>query len=358
MAITWRRPFGLLLQIFYERFTPVWQLGGESSYFRDMRKLTQTFGGVVTLLVAACVPHGFSADREHSVVAEFVGSTPGDSLPREFLGGLATNAECHYIKWQIKLLTNQSAGSPATFNLVAQYHVPARNNPNLSEEGPKVTSHGTWEIVKGTKSNPDAIVYRINREKAQRALSFVKVNENLLHFLNPDGSFMVGNGGWSYTLNRAGSSETPVDASLAASAPDMSYKIAPLATGQTVFGVFEGRSPCHGIARELKLPQHAGCTKVKWRVTLYQDPKTSAPSTYKVEGTLHRQSAREGTWSIIRGARTDPNAVVYQLNATPTEGALLLLKADDNVLFFLNRNREPMVGHADFSYTLNRVVRK
>ena len=138
----------------------------------------------------------------------------------------------------------------------------------------------------------------------------------------------------------------------------MSYKIAPLATGPTVFGVFEGRSPCHGIARELKLPQHAGCTKVKWRITLYQDPRTSAPTTYKVEGTLHRQSAREGTWSIVRGAKTDPNAIVYRLGPTPTEAELLLLKADDNILFILNRDREPMVGHAEFSYTLNRVVKK
>jgi hypothetical protein len=38
-----------------------------------------------------------------------------------------------------------------------------------------------------------------------------------------------------------------------------------------------------------------------------------------------------------------------------TEPALLLLKADDNILFLLDQNREPMVGHAEFSYTLNRV---
>jgi len=323
-----------------------------------MRKLIQIVGGSLTVLLAACLSGRGAASRQDSVAAEFIGSTMGGPGPREFLGGLPTNAECHYIKWQIKLSPNQSAGSPGTYDLVAQYHVPARNNPNQSEEGPKVTSHGTWEIVKGTKSSPDAVIYRINAEKSQRSLSFVKVGENLLHLLNPDGSMMIGSGGWSYTLNRAASSEGPVDASLATSTPDMSYKIAPLATGPTVFGVFEGRSPCHGIARELKLPQHAGCTKVKWRVTLYQDPKTSAPTTYKVEGTLHRQSAREGTWGIVRGAKTDPNAMVYQLNSTPTEAALLLLKADDNILFFLNQNREPMVGHADFSYTLNRVARK
>jgi hypothetical protein len=322
-----------------------------------MRKLTQILGGSISLLLAANVPEGISASHEGPAAVEFIGSTPGGALPREFLGGLATNAECHFIKWEIKLLPNQGAASPATCHLVAQYHVPARHNPNQYEEGPKVTARGTWEMVKGTKSNPDAVVLRISSENRQ-SLSFVKVNEDLLHLLNPDGTLMIGNGGWSYTLNRAAGSEKPVDASLAMSAPDMSYKIAPLATGPAVFGVFEGRSPCHGIARELKLPQHAGCHKVKWRVTLYQDPKTSAPTTYKVEGSLHRQSTREGTWSIVRGPKTDPNAVVYQLNATPTEAALLLLKADDNILFFLNQNREPMVGHADFSYTLNRVVRK
>jgi hypothetical protein len=351
-------PPRLLLQIFYERFTTVWQTRGQNGYFADMRRMIQIIGGSVTVLLAAFVPDGVAANPQDSVAAEFVGSTLGGALPREFLGGLATNAECHYIKWHVKLLTNQTAGLPATYDLVAQYHVPARNNPNQLEEGPKVTSHGTWEIVKGTKSSPDAVIYRMNAETTQRSLSFVKVSENLLHLLNPDESLMIGSGGWSYTLNRATSAEKPVDASLVMSAPDMSYKIAPLATGPTVFGVFEGRSPCHGIARELKLPQHAGCMKVKWRVTLYQDPKTSAPTTYKVEGSLHRQSAREGTWSIVRGARTDPNAIVYQLNPTPTEGALLLLKADDNILFFLNQNREPMVGHADFSYTLDRVVRK
>jgi hypothetical protein len=323
-----------------------------------MRKLIQIVGGAVTLLLAACVPDGVSASPQDSVAAEFIGSTMGGPGPREFLGGLAANAECHYIKWQMTLLANQSNGQPATYNLVAQYYVPARNNPNQSAEGPKVTSQGTWKPVKGTKSSSAAVIYHITAEKSQRSLSFLKVGENLLHLLNPDGSLMIGSGGWSYTLNRADQAEKPVDASLATSAPDMSYKIAPLATGPTVFGVFEGRSPCHGIARELKLPQHAGCTKVKWRVTLYQDPKTSAPTTYKVEGTLHRQSAREGTWSIVRGAKTDPNAMVYQLNPTSTEAELLLLKADDNILFFLNQDREYMVGPADFSYTLNRVVRK
>jgi hypothetical protein len=141
---------------------------------------------------------------------------------------------------------------------------------------------------------------------------------------------------------------------LAALLPDQSYTISPLATGPTVFGVFEGRTPYQGIARELGRPENRGGLKVKWRVTLFQNPETRTPTTYKVEGSLYRQGGREGTWSIVRGTRTDPNAVVYKLDATQSDGVLLLLKGDDDVLFFLNQEQQPLVGHADFSYTLNR----
>src|SRR5439155_11971301 len=131
--------------------------------------------------------------------------------------------------------------------------------------------------------------------------------------------------------------------------PSESYTLSPLASGENVFGVFEGRTPATGIARELKIDTEDR-TKVKWRVTLYQDPKTKAPTTYKVENSFLRDKRREGTWS---GERRD-GAVVYHLAATKTEGGLFLLKGDDNVLFFLWQDRKPLVGHADFSYTLNR----
>jgi hypothetical protein len=300
--------------------------------------------------------NGWASDGK-AVVAEFVGSTPCGGLPREFLGGLATNAPCHYIVWQIALSTNQNQDRRGTYSLTARYDVPTASNPNRSQEGPQVTSRGTWEIVRG-KSKPDATAYRITPNGSQRSLTLAKVGENLLHFLNPDGSLMVGNGGASYTLNWADRAEKLVDAEVAVTVPDMSYQISPLATGPTVFGIFEGRSPCHGIAGELKMRQHAGCTKVKWRVTLYHDPKTSMPTRYKVEGSLFRAKAREGNWRIIRGMKTGPEAVVYRLESIHNEAALSMLKGDDNVLFFLNEGGEPMVGHAEFSYTLNRVAQK
>lgn len=208
---------------------------------------------------------------------------------------------------------------------------------------------GSWRMGKGIKSNPEAVVYELNG-----AVSLFKVDPDILHVLNRDRSLMIGTGGWSYTLNRDEMSEKPGDISQVEASPSESYTISPVGTGPAVFGVFEGRSPCQGIARELKIGVNAGCIKVKWRVTLYRNPKTLDPTTYKLEDSFHRRAAREGTWKIIPGTETDPNAIIYELAPTKTEAALLLLKGDDNVLFFLNQNRKPMVGHAEFSYTVNR----
>jgi hypothetical protein len=83
-------------------------------------------------------------------------------------------------------------------------------------------------------------------------------------------------------------------------------------------------------------------------LTLYQDPATSAPAGYKIEGTLFRRNARKGSWKYVTG---DP-AVLELSGDTP----LYLRKSSENVLFLLGQSRDLMIGNADFSYTLNRRV--
>ena len=112
----------------------------------------------------------------------------------------------------------------------------------------------------------------------------MKVSDALLHLLDEDKSLMNGTGGWSYTLNRAEMAEKP---GVEAPTSEMSYPIAPAATGSNVFGVFEGRTPCNGISRELNRPEKAGCIKAKWRVTLYQKP-----------GMLHADDLQSGRHSV------------------------------------------------------------
>ncbi|MEZ0541324.1 hypothetical protein [Fibrella arboris] len=126
-------------------------------------------------------------------------------------------------------------------------------------------------------------------------------------------------------------------------------------TGPSVLGTFDGRFPCADIARDWKLTVSPDCWKVKWRVTLFQDPVTHQPTTYKLRGILGTAREREGRWTRVQGSQTDPNAEVYQLDSETPGIYVYLLKGDDNVLFILDQARGFRVGTADLSYTLNRV---
>jgi hypothetical protein len=137
--------------------------------------------------------------------------------------------------------------------------------------------------------------------------------------------------------------------------PSKSFSTTPLATGPSVYGVFEGKSPCQSIARQLNIEVGAECIKLKWGLTLYQDSISHKPTNFKLDGTFFRKKDREGRWHIVHGTTTDSKAIIFQLNLGDPNGFLYLLKGDDNVLFILDKNKNFLVGNAQFSYTLNRV---
>lgn len=168
-----------------------------------MRRVPRMVGCWALLWLAYASPDAMASGRD-SVAAEFVGTSPCDPLPREFVGGLAATAPCHCITWQLTLFTNRNASLPATYKLVVNYGLPGQNDPNQVEDGPQVEQQGIWKIVIGTKADADAVVYQLTADKGRKSLSLVKVGEDLLHFLNPDKSLMIGNPGWNYTLSKKG----------------------------------------------------------------------------------------------------------------------------------------------------------
>lgn len=225
-------------------------------------------------------------------------------------------------------------------------------------DGPSVVVTGTWKRQRPEIAARPAEILVLERTNPAKRITFAVINLHLIHLQNRDGSLALGDGGASYTLNCAEHSEAPMDPNLLSDAPSISYRISPKAVGPNVFGVFEGRSPCHRIANELASPQHPGCFKAKWRVTLFQDASTRTPTRCTIEGSLFRDEPGAGTWSLGKGSADDPDATVFQLNLGRNRPPLLLAQGDRNVLFFLNKNREPLIGNADFSYTLNRVSPK
>ena len=214
-------------------------------------------------------------------------------------------------------------------------------DPGLAH-APHVSLSGTLEQTGST--------YRLTTTGG-KSISLRQVSSTLLQLLDGQNHLMVGNSAASYTLNRSDVLDDPGQ-------PETifgeSYAPLPRASGSTVIGIFGGRSPCTSILRELRITLNDGCQRLKWRVTLFQDSLTRQPTSYRIEGSLHHRG-REGALRMIRGTAWDPNAVVYQLDGTASEGPMLLWKGDDNVLFMLDQHKQPLVGTIAFSYTLNRT---
>jgi hypothetical protein len=120
-------------------------------------------------------------------------------------------------------------------------------------------------------------------------------------------------------------------------------------------GIYDGRTPCRELAMQLRENTSPDCIKIKWRLVLYKDPVTNQPGTYNIWGFIFKRDRTNiGKWHILKGTKNNPDAIVYQLDY-PGRPPLYLQKGDDNILFFLDQDKQLMVGNNDFSYTLNRV---
>jgi hypothetical protein len=305
------------------------------------------------ILIATCAPAKPSAQSKLGV---FVGTSPCDAVARRPLAIPAT-ADCEMIKWNLTLYQQPGTLAPTTYELNFTHGMAQPNTNGFKNGGTKAERKGKWSIAQGTRTDSGLLVYKLDAERSEESMSFVKLDDNLLHLLDTDRSLAVGHAGWSYTLSRTEKLRPPADPPNAAATAQTTSTTNLSSSGTTassVLGRFVGRSPCVEVAREMNQTVEADCMKFKWDLTLYQDAKTFAPTTYKLDGTLYRDQTRKGTWKMLGGARANPGAVIYQLDPDASQGSLLFLKADDNILYFLDRSRNLLVGNHDFSYTLNR----
>lgn len=140
--------------------------------------------------------------------------------------------------------------------------------------------------------------------------------------------------------------------------------------------VFAGTTPCGNVIRPLhKINpepdcelEECKCIMVEWELVLYTDSNTKQPTRYKLKCTNRHivketnmysepgiKSETEGSWAIVRGTKTNPNAIFYQLNPAQPRISLRFLKLSDSLLHIVDHNEKLMIGNEFFSYTLNRV---
>lgn len=248
----------------------------------------------------------------------FTGSTPAAPLVRTFLG-ISLGDSIDFIRWKLSL-------DEGRYRLSCRYGVGKPNTNGFVNGGEKIDLAGPY-----TKNEN-----RYELTNGPNTLMLVDLNGDLLHLLNPDNTLLVGNGGWSFTLNSTRPSIRPDAGPLSAR------------TALTDSIVFVGRTPCGIPGLATKGPN---CYKLKWKLMLYADGRTALSGQYKVEGTAWRQQGgRMGTWEQTKS----PNGnTVFRLNDENGNPFLFLLQPDENILFFTDAQGRLLVGDEDFSYTLN-----
>jgi len=250
------------------------------------------------------------------------GSSPAHTVVRTFLGISLTDS-IDFIKWKVVIEGNQ-------YQLDCWYGL-AKAGTNGFVDGKTVNFSGQL-----TKEN---LYYSL--QKSNKVFYLLHINSNLLHLLDENKNMLVGNGGYSYTLNR----ESPVKTA----AFNLSYQQAVPAASMA----FEGRTPCQELSKMMELNKGPECNKMKWYVLLYTDPKTGHPTYYLKGGRGYKKETMyKGNWEIIKDKA---GRLIYKLDPEKQNAAVYLLKGDDNILFFTDREGNLLVGNEDFSYTLNRT---
>ena len=304
------------------------------------------------VITDSCSQTASTASASAPVV--FKATTPCNDIIKTMLG-IPVDTKCGMMKWNLTLFQDSKTSAPAGYNLIYEYGVDKQGTRGFNEGAKTIELKGKWTISKGTKEIPGAEVYNLIADSSPVSLSFLKPDQNILHFLDQDKRLMIGTGAWSFTLNRV----NPIPSSSAKFSPQ-TVSTPRIETDSAIVGVFDGRTPCNSGLLELNGISSNGCQIIKCRLILYQDSITHTPTSFQIYtvyvGKGDTRYSNTGKWKMLKGTKTDPGAIVYQLE--PDSGkpqSLVLLKADNNILFFLDENTNHMVGDTYTSYTLNRA---
>src|SRR5688572_1703457 len=133
--------------------------------------------------------------------------------------------------------------------------------------------------------------------------------------------------------------------------------------------VFKATTLCNDDVKSLlQIPADTKCEMMKWDLTLFRDPKTSAPGEYKLiyEYGMAKQGTKgfmegsktvelRGKWTIGNGIKENDKVVIYTLEAGSLPVSLSFLKPDQNILHLLDQDKNLMIGNGAWSYTLNNI---
>lgn len=168
---------------------------------KSMQQFKFAFSALLILFMVTNSCSQNNGEGSSSVMGVFAGSTPCSEGTRP-VPGIPVNTKCELIKWNLTLFQDESTKTPTTYRLHCAYGLPEQGTTGFIGGGRKVDIEGKWTIIKGAAQNPHAIIYRLKDDQTNNTISFLKLDDNLLHLLDSDAHLMIGSAAWSYTLSK------------------------------------------------------------------------------------------------------------------------------------------------------------
>lgn len=116
------------------------------------------------------------------------GRTPCQKIAADYK--LKVTPACFKLKWKLILNRDPITHQPTTYAI-----------RKVVDNVPRDVS-GKWSIIKGIKENPDVIIYQLDPEDAENAISLLAGDENVLFFLDKNYRLFAGNSDFSFALNK------------------------------------------------------------------------------------------------------------------------------------------------------------
>ena len=270
---------------------------------------------------------------------EFTGSTPGDEEVKALLN-IPSTTVVDFMRWKLDLSEEDE------FVLNITYGESKPNTLGFKKEN-LLLLKGNYQLTEKSINGHSVKLYELNSPQMKSALHFKVIHGGLLHLQDSQGSLMVGNGGWSYNLNKSTDVKN-----------DEILWVSDVSDHKETEMVFEGRTPCQPFANEHpEMNVSETCFKLKWKLILKRNPKSLEAEDYKLRKVVDgRPLEVTGHWKIMHGLPDRPNAVIYVIEPDNPAESFAFLAADDNILYFLNKEMLPFIGNEDFSFTLNRRI--
>jgi hypothetical protein len=213
----------------------------------------------------------------------------------------------------------------------------------------KLKRSGEWLMTQGLPQRPNARA--VGMRVGEQRLWLWLIDDKTAYLLDAEQRLLTGNADYSYALTLATTRNRHAAKLTVPALPD---SLTPLASGEDVVGIYEGRTPC-ALGQVLNLPTGANCVKLEWRLTLFNAQPEGVPTTYKLEGALFPAGPRTGLVSLAQSSTWDDDALAFKLEPGEGEQPLYLMVGDRNVLFFVDQRGRLGAGTAELNYVLSRV---